>query len=259
VVDVAETRPSPRLSGPFRPSFADGAAALAPLLRRLAAFAELTPAETGHVQGLLARRRRWRPGAVLLAEGAAGAQFLLSGWACSQRVLSDGRRQIFDLVLAGEGFGWSPFAEIPAQQAVVALTSVETIDAGPLLAAAGEGSQSGVWRGLRALAGEAEARRLDHMIRLGRLTASERVAHFILEMQRRTGAADARSFPLPLTQETMADVLGLSVVHLNRVLRQLRADRLVELRRGMALVSDARALAAAAFLPAVGDRAHAFR
>ena len=86
------------------------------------------------------------------------------------------------------------------------------------------------------------------MVRLGRLTAHEKVAHFVLEMQRRSGAPEASSFPLPLTQETISDALGVSVVHLNRVLRQLRAANLVTLRGGVALVGDPKALATAAVL-----------
>ena len=87
---------------------------------------------------------------------------------------------------------------------------------------------SGLRRALRAMLAYEDARRLDHMIRLGRLTAYEKAAHFILEMQHRSGAADARSFPLPLTQEMMADALGLSVVHTNRTLQHLRRDKMIE-------------------------------
>lgn len=223
------------------------------VLRRLAGFAELSAAEADRVRELAPARRRARAGAVLLAEGRAGRHFLLSGWACRQRVLRDGRRQIFDVIAPGEGFGWGEPADGYARQTVAALTPVECVDAAALIIGQGDAAPSGLARALRGMLLEQDARRLDHMIRLGRLTAVERVAHFVLEMQRRVGAVEARCFPLPLTQEAMADVLGLSVVHLNRVLRQLRDADLFELRRGTAAVLDPEALAAAAVLaPAAG-------
>jgi CRP-like cAMP-binding protein len=120
---------------------------------------------------------------------------------------------------------------------------VETVDADAFITAARDGSPDRLWPAIRATEQEEDARRLEHMVRLGRLTAHEKVAHFILEMQRRSGADGAPSFALPLTQETISDALGVSVVHLNRVLRQLRSENLVQLRGGVAIISDAKALA----------------
>ncbi len=222
----------------------------APLLRRLGRFTALALDEIDAVRDLISRRKRWRPGTTLFAEGRSAApQFLLSGWACSQRVLRDGRRQIFDFVLPGEGFGSGSAVDGQARQTVVALTSVETVDAGAFIDAAREASPHGLWRAIRATEKEEDARRLEHMVRLGRLMAHEKVAHFILEMQRRSGADNAASFALPLTQETISDALGVSVVHLNRVLRQLRSENLVHLRGGVAFVGNAKGLAAATVLP----------
>ena len=225
------------------------------LLRCLGRYAELTGGDLDRLADLAHRSRRWKAGAVLLAEGRAGGHFLLSGWACRQRVLRDGRRQIFDVVAPGEGFGWGQAADSPARQTVVALTRVDIVEAGGLLIDGEQAVPGGLAKALRGLLLDEDARRLDHMVRLGRLTAVERVAHFVLEMQRRTGAADPRSFPLPLTQEVMADALGLSVVHLNRVLRHLRTSGLFELRRGVAHVLDRKALVACAVLPVEAERA----
>jgi CRP-like cAMP-binding protein len=227
----------------------DGPAVAAALIRRLSRFGALTADEIDQVRDLVSLRKRWRPGTTLFAEGRSAApQFLLAGWACTHRVLRDGRRQIFDFILPGEAFGYGTAVESQARQTAVALTTVETVDATAFLAAARDGSSGGLGRALRAAEREEDARRFDHMVRLGRLTAYEKVAHFILEMQRRSGAGDASSFPLPLTQETISDALGVSVVHLNRVLRQLRTANLVKLRGGVAMVGDAKALAAAAVL-----------
>ena len=67
----------------------------------------------------------------------------------------------------------------------------------------------------------------EHLIAIARRSAFERVAHFLLELLTRLQAinlADERSFWLPLTQELIADALGLSLQHVNRTLRQLREE-----------------------------------
>jgi CRP-like cAMP-binding protein len=50
------------------------------------------------------------------------------------------------------------------------------------------------------------------------------------------GLADEQAFPIPLTQEMLADTLGLSIVHVNRTLQRMRKDRLVEWRGGVAII-----------------------
>jgi CRP-like cAMP-binding protein len=72
------------------------------------------------------------------------------------------------------------------------------------------------------------------------------MAHFFLELQRRlevTGLGDSQRFPLPLTQEILADALGLSIVHVNRTLQHLRREQLIELRSGVAILLQPAALA----------------
>ena len=72
-------------------------------------------------------------------------------------------------------------------------------------------------------------------MRLGRQTASGRFAHLMLELHERlarVGLADESCFAMPLTQEALADVLGFSVVHVNRTVQQLRRDCLLDVRSG---------------------------
>ena len=86
----------------------------------------------------------------------------------------------------------------------------------------------------------------EHLVDLGRRSASERIAHFLLELLTRLqaiGLAEDQSYKLPLTQELIADVLGLSIPHVNRVLRRLREDNLVVLEDQRVTVRDLDALA----------------
>ena len=75
------------------------------------------------------------------------------------------------------------------------------------------------------------------------------MAHFLLELLTRlqaVGLADERSFRLPLTQELIADALGLSIPYVNQVLRQLRDDGLVCIKDKLVVINDVEALSALA-------------
>jgi CRP-like cAMP-binding protein len=219
--------------------------------RRLRTLAPLTDAEMELLSSLSDRRERHAPGDELMSEGqtARRPRFLVTGWAASQRMLSDGRRQIFGIFLPGDGIGICERPAPPALSAVAALTALETVDAEPVLEAVQAGRAPGLGRALSISAVLDQMRMLDHIVRLGQQTAYERLAHFLLEMQRRMEAAglgDAQRFPLPLTQEMLADALGLSIVHVNRTLQQLRRERLIELRSGVAILLQPDALASIA-------------
>jgi CRP-like cAMP-binding protein len=233
--------PAPRLAS--RP--------MGSVIRRLRALARLSEADLELLLRLRERRTRHRPGEALITEGEPSprARFIASGWASSQRVLSDGRRQIFGLLLPGDGLGLRPRRQAPAPCSVLAATALETVDAEPVLEAVREGRSPGLALALTAAACAEDLATLDHMTRLGAQTAYERVAHLLLELQHRlemVDLGDSERFPLPLTQDQLADHLGLSVVHINRTLQQLRRDKLIELRGGVAVLLQRERLVALA-------------
>jgi len=85
----------------------------------------------------------------------------------------------------------------------------------------------------------------EHLIDLGRRSALERVAHFLLELLTRlktVGLAQDHSYKIPLTQELLGDALGLSIPHINRVLRRLREDGLVVVEDQRVTIHDIDAL-----------------
>lgn len=215
-----------------------------PILRRLRHLGSPTEGELELLRSLADRRERHGPGEQLAAEGGGvRPRFVVSGWACRQRLMPDGRRQIFSLLLPGDAIG---FRARPQLSSIVALTALETIDAGAVQDTIRRGAAPGLARALTAAEFVEDALLLDHAVRLGRLTAFERVAHFMLELQRRleiVGLGDHQRFPLPLTQEILADALGLSIVHVNRTLQQLRRAGLIELRSGVAILLQPEALA----------------
>jgi CRP-like cAMP-binding protein len=86
------------------------------------------------------------------------------------------------------------------------------------------------------------------LLNIGRRDARARIAHFLCEMAlryRAAGLASGSEFIMPMTQEQLGDVLGLTPVHVNRMLKSLRQDGLVNLTRKLVAIRDWNALAAA--------------
>jgi CRP-like cAMP-binding protein len=220
-------------------------------VRRLNALKPLSLLQLQHLETLGERTEVIAPGGIVQSEGGGSMRsgFILAGWACRQRLLPDGRRQILSLLIPGDPFGFrtdsSPLSNIGA----IALTKVVLATAdlptgAPSSTAAHSGGAHDPWEfadHMRRSAYLEDALLLDHVVRLGRQTAYERTAHLLLELHWRwmlVGQADNRSFTMPLTQEVLADFLGLSIVHVNRTLQQLRRERLIEISSAHVVLLD---------------------
>jgi CRP-like cAMP-binding protein len=222
------------------------------VLHRLRALTSTTPAIEQLIEGL-SDVQAYRAGGDLSPERAPTMRprYLISGWAAKVRWLPDGRRQIFNFVVPGESVGVCLRPNPLALSTTIALTQVEMLDAGPVQRAiAGDDP---VWNELRDAihisASYDEAYMLNQVLRLGRQTAYERICHLLLELHERltaSGLAQETQFAMPLTQEVLADSTGLSVVHVNRILQQLRRERLLELQTGRVRFLDRAALEAIA-------------
>ena len=82
---------------------------------------------------------------------------------------------------------------------------------------------------------------VEHLVNIGRRSALERTAHFFMELTERLsliGLATEAEYKCPLSQFVLADALGLTAVHVNRVLRQLRELDLLTLRKGSVRIHD---------------------
>ena len=90
-----------------------------------------------------------------------------------------------------------------------------------------------------------EAMVVEHLVNVGRRSALERTAHFFMELAERlslVGLATEAEFDCPLSQFVLADALGLTPIHVNRVLRLLREQELLTLRKGTVRIHDLNAL-----------------
>jgi len=208
----------------------------------------LTPEERGILATLLVQQRSYAGNASLVSRGQPSirAFILHKGWACAHRSLPSGARQILSVYVPGDLIGY-PAAQAFPSEAVLHGHNVSTITDT-------EVSEIGIDRLSCALAlapGLARAMLWDHaranamleerLINLGRRSARERTAHFFLELSVRLGngaAGHSDFYECPLSQYIVADALGLSAEHLNRVLKQLRLARLLQVRSGSVEILD---------------------
>lgn len=152
------------------------------------------------------------------------------GWACRYSVIPDGRRQITAIFLPGDFCEPQWLLAGKAQLPIIAITPM-TVTEIPL-----ENIYGQPGKGVQDLLGamlEAFNRQTDWIVSLGRKSAKARVRDFLLELHRRlkvSGHVSAHRCTIPLTQQDMADVLGLTAVHLNRVLMDLRKSGAISLR-----------------------------
>lgn len=210
------------------------------LVRRLSRLAQLSDRDVGLIHAMASHTEEIPAGTELIREGEAldSPRLLMAGWACRFRTLPDGRRQIFEFILPGDIYGLCLRPLAIALTTSLALTPVVIADAASLGAATTTDAESypGLTEACYAAASLDEAYLLNQLMRVGRQTAFERTAHFILEIHERlsvVGLAGETTVAIPLTQEIMADALGLSVVHLNRTLQQLRRNELIEFKGGL--------------------------
>lgn len=223
------------------------------LVRRLTGLAALSPQETLLVrEGVGALETVPARGEVVMhGEPQRRVRVLVSGWGCRARMLADGRRQILHFLVPGDFLIFQCELGAPAQAGTTVMTDAEISDVTSLIAHIEQNRDRypGLVSALARIAYLDQGLLLDHLVRLGRQSAYERVAHLLLELQERleaVGSMEGNQYALPLTQEAMADALGLSIVHMNRTLQQLRRDRLIELRGGTVSLLDPQRMASIA-------------
>ncbi len=187
------------------------------------------------------------PGAMILAEGAHSAQLftLLSGWAFRYKMLEDGRRQILNYCLPGDLIGLQGSIIGAMEHSVEALSPavlcVFQRDRLPELYRNHPGLSFDVtWLASR------EERMLDeNLLSVGRRTALERAAYLIAFLHQRAisvGLVEPRTLLIPISQQHVADTLGLSIVHTNKTLRKLSDRHLIRWHDRACEVLDARGL-----------------
>ena len=213
------------------------------LVRKLTHYLPLRGEELALLGELEAQRRSIAAGTELVHERQVGhpAFILEDGWACSYKLLPDGGRQVIDFPIPGDVMGLRSVLLRASDHGFAAVTdiTVAEVSARQLVAAFEQQPRIGVaflWAASRD-----EAMVVEHLVNCGRRTALVRTAHFLAELGLRlqlAGLGTAAGFACPLNQYLLADALGLTAIHVNRTLRQLRERRLLTFRDGRVTFHD---------------------
>lgn len=217
---------------------------LNPLLAKLDCKMRLSPEERGALAALIQNRTHRLPARQdLYVEGDPTSPMIviLDGWACRYDQLADGRRQIVELFLPGDILGHdclfterqdhSACSISPLCYAQISRTDLDAaVQQFPAL------GRALLWDGSVAAAIHRQWIRS-----LGRLSATQRIAHLFCELfyrSARAGLARGTSFDMPMGQRDLGDARGLSAVQVNRTVQLLRSAGLLGWRRRVVEIAD---------------------
>lgn len=227
---------------------------------------DLTGDDKAIINSVLKNKRVAAAGEIIVHGGQTHnlACVVLEGWAFRFQMFEDGRRQIPRLFLPGDFIGLSASLLNIHAQSVVALTDVSVSFFDTRYVAELVRTSPRLW--LAALWSYSRDRSImeERIASIGRRNAYGRLAHIIMELYLRlefVGRATGDEFILPLTQEHLADLLGLTNIHVNRILGRLKRDGLVATDgKTVKILSREKLMKAADFDPeyisAIGARPH---
>lgn len=172
----------------------------------------------------------------VIAEGdrPCHVHLVLDGWACRYKQLPDGKRQIVSLFVPGDLCDINVCILGRMDHSIGAITRLKVAlitpeDMNALTAERPQVTQALWWHELVTAGIQRE-----WTLNLGQRSAYERLAHLLVELYLRlhsVGRAQHCRCDFPLTQNDLADATGLTSVHVNRTLQELRRDQLIELER----------------------------
>jgi CRP/FNR family transcriptional regulator, anaerobic regulatory protein len=220
------------------------------LAERLSHYVRLSDSEQDALDRLEEHERSYRRGAAVISENEPPRELFVvrSGWLHSSAVLGNGSRQIMRFHFPGDILGLPLLAFADSPETVTAVTDVSLcpFSRERLADLIGEHPRLGA-----LILGLTVADRVslaDRLASIGRTSARARVGALICELfarQRQLGGVKGDGIQLPLTQEDIGDATGLTAVHVNRTLQDLRRDGLIALDRRQLHIPDLAALMSA--------------
>jgi CRP-like cAMP-binding protein len=206
-------------------------------LRACGLFKPITPNELGAINEIKREHLSMPAGAEIIRAGDDSPEIytLYSGWAFRFKMLPDGRRQILNFLLPGDLVGLQAAMFDAAQHGIEALTEVQLclLPRRKVWALFGEMPELAfdvAWLGSRE-----ESHVDENLTSVGRRNAAERTAALVVMLYKRAkavGLVAEETFQFPLTQQHIADALGLSLVHTNKTLARLRRTGMFTLTNG---------------------------
>ncbi|PRD40991.1 Crp/Fnr family transcriptional regulator [Phyllobacterium phragmitis] len=198
--------------------------------------ARFNDADIKAIHSLQISLKRYPPHTVVYNQGDAVRSVYItnSGWGCVYRDLPSGDRQIMDFPLRGDTVG----LRMPAvfnYNTYASITEMSVFEISQHALNAIVLRSPYLSNGIMALMARQRAFLIEHLTNLGRRNALVRTAHLLLEMgvrAKHSGMGTEKGYSCPLTQYELADALGLTAIHVNRMLRELREQNLVAFRYG---------------------------
>jgi CRP-like cAMP-binding protein len=210
---------------------------------KLQAFTKLSAADREALERLSKRVRMVDARRDLISEGDAPTHvhLMLHGWAARYKALPDGKRQIVGLFVPGDFCDLNVYILKQMDHSIGAITRLKVAMISPeemdgLTASYPRVTQALLWHELVSAATQRE-----WLLNVGQRTAYQRLGHLFVELflrLRTVGMTQHNSCDFPLTQNDLADATGLTPVHVNRMLQDLRRDGLIELERKHLRIPD---------------------
>ena len=203
------------------------------LAERLSHYIGLTKAEQDMLDRLEDQQRHVRRGTVITAEGEPTRELYVvqKGWLQSSVLLGNGGRQIMRVNMPGDIIGFSSLAFEEAPETVTALTDATICPFGRERLAVLFSEHPRLMALLFSLTVAERATLADRLASIGRTSARARVASLLCEVFSRLrlmNGAEAKVAHIPMTQEEIGDATGLTAVHVNRMIRNLVEDGIIE-------------------------------
>lgn len=213
------------------------------VLSRLAGFAELTEAEVSHLAGSAGPPRQLTRGAPIRSEDDASTSLhlLIDGWAASAIALPNGARHLAAVSLPGDLLGLPSLAVAQPLDTVIALSPV-VICALPIEAIAAIFTGSPRLAAMLFLVSQEErVLTMERLALMGQVPALNRLAAFFVRIADRIAQLERTlpaRFKMPLTQKDLGDLIGVSTVHVNALIKELRTTGIVTVADGEMRILD---------------------
>lgn len=211
------------------------------IVRHFQHYAAISAAEKALLDSLEKTPKAYSKNSYLWTQGDTTEEFysIKKGWAYSFRDMEDGARQVLDIYVPGDIIGLRDFAFKRRTSGLRLLTDSVVCPFPKNRLTEVFAHSLPLCNIFFMIASRDQAILVERLVNLGRRSAREKLAHFLLEMDRRlekTHSMVSEHSALPLTQILIADALGLSVVHVNRVFQELKEENLVLSNSGIELL-----------------------
>ncbi|MCB4803839.1 Crp/Fnr family transcriptional regulator [Methylobacterium brachiatum] len=213
------------------------------LIRKLESFEELTSADREALRGFASRVRQVGARTDLIRENdvPGNVHLILSGYACRYKVLADGQRQIMAYFVPGDFCDLNVFILDQMDHNIGTVSACQVVEIPRQAIEEITARHPRVMRALMWCALVDEAVLREWLVNLGSRPADQRIAHLFCELLLRleaVGHVNDNSYLFPFTQTDIADTMGLSDVHVNRTIKELRRLDLITLKSRVLTVLD---------------------